>query len=44
MRALVDGVGISYDSINDVVTFPQGLGAEFFSLLSSFSEAALSRE
>jgi hypothetical protein len=44
MRALVDGVGVAYDAERDAVAFPEGLGPEFFSLLSSLSEAALSRE
>jgi len=44
MRALVEGVGISYDAEREEVLFPPNLGREFFSLLSSFCEAALSRE
>jgi N-acetyl-anhydromuramyl-L-alanine amidase AmpD len=44
MRALVEGVQISYDSAREDVVYPQGVTGEFFSLLSSLSEAALSSE
>jgi N-acetyl-anhydromuramyl-L-alanine amidase AmpD len=44
MRSLVEGVHISYDGTKEDVEYPQGVTGEFFSLLSSLSEAALSRE
>jgi N-acetylmuramoyl-L-alanine amidase len=44
MRALVEGVHISYEATIEDVVYPQGVTGEFFSLLSSLSEAALSRE
>jgi N-acetylmuramoyl-L-alanine amidase len=44
MGRLVEGVGIAYDPEKDSVVYQHESGAELFSLLSAFSEAALSKE